>query len=113
MAYDPRQVLNPEYVKRTPECFDSAAQYREWVELKRQSTQWQSHPGVCVDCTPEFKEKMMRQGRCQHPETKFVTFIDKYGDAESLGVNQFSPFYKRVMKGQLVFTSWKDEDDKQ
>lgn len=111
MRYDPRLVLNADYVKRCPPCFDSAQQYREWQYLKRLSQQWQGSPSVCVDCTPEYKEKMMCEGRCQHPETVFVTVIDKYHEAETVGISKVSKLYNRVMQGQLVFTRKMEGDD--
>jgi hypothetical protein len=66
---------------------------------------------VCIDCTPEFKEQMMCAGRCEHPETVFVTNIDKYGEAETVGINELSPWYRRVMKGQMVFVRKGDDNE--
>lgn len=111
MVRDPRAVLNPDHVSRCPPCFDSAEQYREWQKLKRLSYQWQGQQGVCFDCTPEYKEKMMCEGRCQHPETVFVTYIDKYHEAETVGINKLARWYKRVMAGQMVFVRQNGDDD--
>lgn len=52
----------------TPRCANSTAEYEEWRHFSR----FQFLPsGFCTDCTPEYKQKMMLEGRCDYPEIQF------------------------------------------
>lgn len=64
-----------------PACFESEEQWLEFADL------WKlSQPNVkmkmCHDCTPEWRDQMIRENRCAHPETVFVLL-----DGEVVGVN--------------------------
>lgn len=55
-------------------CFNSAAEYNGWLEMLRASGNYAygaKTQGACWDCAPEYKDAMVREGRCDHPETKF------------------------------------------
>lgn len=36
------------------------------------------HYGFCTDCTPEYQQKMIKDGRCEHPETLFEIDSDGF-----------------------------------
>ena len=108
MVRDPRQVLNAGRAESYPACFSSAAQYREWVTLNRWAAQPRD-PSYCLDCTPEFKEQMMNESRCSHPETRFVVWTSRGKEMEVIGVCNTSPMWKRVSAGQTIL-NWGDED---
>ena len=105
---DPRLVLSGERAQYYPACFSSASQYRDWVTLNRWSAQPRD-PSYCLDCTPEFKEKMMGENRCAHPETRFVVWSSRQRELEVIGVCNRSPMWNRVSAGQTIL-NWGDED---
>lgn len=62
----------------TPPCFDSCEQFLKWWTLAEETTR--SHNGerdkldkhgYCLDCTPEYKAKMMEEGKCTHTDVVF------------------------------------------
>jgi len=52
----------------TPPCFDNEEQYREWATHAVASEH--NINNYCVDCTQEYQAKMMKAGRCEHPDFK-------------------------------------------
>jgi len=59
----------------TPRCANSTEEYEEWRRFSR----FQFLPaGFCTDCTPDYKCKMMREGRCDYPEIEFDENDDGY-----------------------------------
>jgi len=59
----------------TPRCSNSPEEYAEWRRFSR----FQYLPsGFCTDCTPDYKCKMMREGRCDYPEIEFDENDDGY-----------------------------------
>lgn len=61
-----------------PVCFDSRRQYALWLEAARRRP-----PGgsvYCADCTPEYQQRMVAQGRCAHPRTTFHLDRDGYDE---------------------------------
>lgn len=106
---DPRRVLSGEHAQSYPACFNNAAQYRDWVHLNRQATQPRD-PSYCLDCTPEFKERMLNEHRCSHPETRFVVWTSRGKDMEVIGVCNESPMWKRVSAGMTIL-NWGDDED--
>lgn len=111
---DPRKVLLGSRAANHPSCFESAEQYRDYIHLMRQS----SNPrdtGVCTDCTPEFKTKMLEEGLCDHPETRFVLWRNQHEESvEVIGVSSESRFWKKVQRGESILNwSENEEEDKQ
>ena len=49
-----------------PKCV-SPNDYRAWEKLQPKA----GKAGFCEDCTPEFQNKMIALGLCDHPEIKF------------------------------------------
>lgn len=56
-----------------PPCFDSSRQWELWRQAARRSgdDETLTNAKYCADCTPEFKRRMERVGRCLHPEVRF------------------------------------------
>lgn len=74
----------------TPKCFKSDESYHEYVatflgasgsELK------QPRVDVCRDCNPEYKEQMMKEGRCEHHETVFIRSIRMGGEVIGVAID--------------------------
>lgn len=61
----------------TPACFDSKHQFIKWREAAVASRE-PMHAGICTDCTVDYQQKMMRAGRCAHPETVFARDSDGF-----------------------------------
>jgi len=53
-----------------PACFDSFEQFRLWKEAARAASPGGSY--ICSDCTPKYKEDMIKQKRCAKPLTRFI-----------------------------------------
>jgi hypothetical protein len=66
------------YAGPKPACFDSQEQYASWRELARM-THVGTASGACVDCTPEFQQRMIKQKRCENPHVEFHTVCVKVG----------------------------------
>lgn len=56
----------------------------------------------------------MNEGRCNHPETRFVIWASRSRELEVIGVSNKSQFWGRVTAGQTIL-NWGDTDgeDKQ
>lgn len=61
-----------------PVCFDSGRQYALWREAALRRPPGSST--YCADCTPEYQQRMVGQGRCAHPRTTF--HLDREGYVE-------------------------------
>ena len=94
---DPRKVLSYEYGESHPDCFNSSKQYRDYVWLMRGASE-PKDTGVCLDCSPEYKARMMAEGRCEHPETKFVIWRGITGEYEQIGISDKSKYWKKMFK---------------
>jgi len=73
-----------------PPCFDSAEQYRYWLEANagyspRERPDFPKEPNYCRDCSQEYKDKMIMQDRCIFPEIIFKKVKDVEGDEEVVG----------------------------
>lgn len=66
---------------KKPRCFESEDQWDEFQMLWALSNRG-TKPNMCHDCTPEWRNQMIRADRCAHPETVFVM-----NDGEVVGVN--------------------------
>lgn len=55
-----------------PPCFDSQQQFDAWEKAANDPSLEHTHkPTYCSDCLPDFKRRMLSQGRCIHPEVTF------------------------------------------
>lgn len=66
---------------KTPDCFESAPQWREYQRMWRLS-KGMGRVNYCTDCTPEYRDAMIKEWRCAHPQT---IFVEK--DGELIGLN--------------------------
>lgn len=56
--------------KDVPRCWD--VDYGEYLrQLSAEELAFTTTHGWCTDCTPEYKKKMMAEGRCDFVGTKF------------------------------------------
>lgn len=57
-----------------PICWDDAASWVVWnyynSQLPLGSSAAPEH--FCADCTQEYKDKMVKAGRCAYPEVRFI-----------------------------------------
>lgn len=68
--------------RTSPKCFSDAADHVVWLQLDQRAAPNKSGLSagfVCKDCTPEFKQEMMLQERCEHPEVEFGYATRKFG----------------------------------
>lgn len=67
-----------------PKCFDDYQQWMEWCRLADLSYTPKSN--ICIDCTPEYKGKMLLAKRCEYPRAVFKTRADGelVGDCKSM-----------------------------
>lgn len=106
---DPRKILSKPDAEFHPTCFESAAQYRDYVTLMRQAAE-PFDSSYCLDCTPEYKSQMLAEGRCNHPETRFVIWSSNtQREPEIIGVSNKSKYWKRVSAGVTIL-NWGDDD---
>jgi hypothetical protein len=110
MAREMQRILSAQHSTARPSCFDSQEQYQSYLYYKRVSADFGLHRGACQDCLPEFKTQMLDAGKCDHPETIFVTMVDASDEVSTVGVNSQSKWWKRVQGGQLVFRLRRDAD---
>lgn len=109
---DPRSVLNSA-AGYYPACFDDAEQFNQWRMYLRMSRQ-NPNVGICVDCTQRHKLEMLSQGRCEHPETKFVVLRNSFDpeQVEIIGVSSKSIYWARVEEGSIVLDGAYDGKNK-
>jgi len=62
---------NPDWY---PPCFNSLEQYNEYMHIMIQTGRPTDANNYCMDCTREYKVDMLKDKKCSHPETIFVTW---------------------------------------
>lgn len=71
-----------------PKCFRSTEQWKLWREMYDEAPiSGPAEDWYCVDCTPEFQERMKRVLCCEHPEVRFITIPSEDGLVE-IGVRE-------------------------
>ena len=68
---DEIKPYNPDWY---PPCFESKEQHLEYMWQVRKTNQPFDPLNYCLDCTRDYKIKMLKQKRCEHPETIFVVW---------------------------------------
>lgn len=60
-----------------PPCF-TRQQWNAWRAVARQCGEDPElqEAKYCVDCTPEYQQQMVAEGRCLHPEVRFKLDAD-------------------------------------
>lgn len=71
--------------------------------------------GMCVDCTPEYKWRMMQEQRCTHPETQFIVRRNSRDPdlLELIGVSRRSVYWAKVENGSSVVDKAEHDDQQQ
>ena len=73
---------NPEWY---PPCFESRVQYTEYMWQSHRTNQPHDPMNHCLDCTREYKIEMLKQKRCEHPETIFVVWRSSHKKDKPIG----------------------------
>lgn len=77
---------------RMPACYSDPVAWRMWCADRR------GLKAPCTDCTPEHRDRMHAQGRCERPETLFVVDTQS-GDL--VGITADSDEYADLLLGKL------------
>lgn len=88
-------------IRPCPSCFDEAdwKTYQVmWFLSKKVETGASSPAHPCTDCTPETRDRMHKNNRCDHPETVFVMSV-KNGVKEMVGINGDQKSWNRALMG--------------
>lgn len=92
-----------------PTCFDSDEQHVAWLQADKSSsvTRIYTSSSFCLDCTPDYAERMRTCGRCERPDVEFKRFhgeligyvpADEDPDADMVGVHFHAARGKWVAK---------------
>ena len=68
-----------------PECFHNAEQFKDYMWMVKRVRQPPDEENYCMDCTKEYQAQMVCEGKCAHPETRFITWRTTYKDPETIG----------------------------
>lgn len=91
-----------------PTCFNDPQEFKDWVRYARQSKP-PALDSFCTDCTPEYRDKMIAENRCQFSDTIFVLITTKVGNhTETELVGRRSRKNIKKLREQLILG---DEDD--
>jgi hypothetical protein len=70
------EVIPLQDTRAQPDCFTD----EEWAAWCVAARSWFAKPPAdhfaCIDCTPEFKQQMLEEGRCSWPDVEFVVGED-------------------------------------
>jgi hypothetical protein len=72
---------NPDWY---PPCFESKEQYKEYMWQSLRTNQPADPNNYCMDCTRKYKLKMLKEKKCEHPETIFVAWRSTYKDPKDV-----------------------------
>jgi len=93
---------NPDWY---PPCFASQQQHKEYMFAVVQTGRPMDPNNYCMDCTRGYKVKMLREKKCEHPETIFVTWRTTYKqptaegrvvsttETDMIGISDISKFW--------------------
>lgn len=93
---------NPDWV---PPCFRNSIQFNEYMHAVVQTGRPMDPANYCMDCTREYKVQMMKEKKCEHPETIFVTWRTTYkkptaegtvintNELDVIGISNISKFW--------------------
>lgn len=74
-----------------PKCFEDKTDHAIWLQLDKATHNGRTDGFVCRDCTPAFKQEMMLQERCEHPEVRFGPARVKFASVEDVEIVGFVP----------------------
>jgi len=72
---------NPDWY---PPCFRSKEQHSEYMWQLNRVNQPFDPANYCMDCTHEYKIEMLKEKKCEHPETIFVTWKSTHREPEEV-----------------------------
>ena len=102
---------NPDWY---PPCFESKEQHMNYLWTVVKVGLPLDENNYCLDCTKEYKEEMMCEGRCHHPETIFVEwrntyktpegiegqFISQQNESDVVGISNISKYWDSPLYNQ-------------
>ena len=67
-----------EKANKIPTCFDHA-QWESWKEACSRGRVFPNQKDTyCEDCTPDYKREMLKAGKCDWPDVKFIVDEDGF-----------------------------------
>jgi hypothetical protein len=94
---------NPDWY---PPCFETKEKYADYIWTVAKVGQPMDCDNYCMDCTHEYKIDMLKEKRCEHPETIFVDWrtlyrapevegrlITNQDEADVIGISNVSKFW--------------------
>ena len=78
-----------------PACFDSETQWSDY-QREAKASGWPADR-FCRDCSPEYRNQMIRAARCAHPETVFIVGKQTEG---VFGLTASDPRYVAALTGK-------------
>jgi len=57
-----------------PPCFENKEHHKDYMWQSYKANQPHDPLNYCLDCTREYKVEMLKQKKCEHPETIFVVW---------------------------------------
>tara|TARA_R110000868_G_scaffold301295_1_gene561747 strand:- start:1020 stop:1451 length:432 start_codon:yes stop_codon:yes gene_type:complete len=67
-----------------PPCFNNKKEYQNYLRLVAKAKEPNDPNNYCMDCTRDYKIKMLREKRCSHPETIFVEWKKYYKELKHI-----------------------------
>lgn len=102
---------NPEWC---PPCFENRLQYQDYMWQSHRANQPHDPMNHCLDCTREYKIQMLKEKRCEHPETIFVVWknaargpkeiegeLHTQEEPDILGISNNSKFWENPIYDQV------------
>lgn len=90
---------NPDWY---PPCFENKEHHQDYMFQVQRTNQPFDPLNYCLDCTREYKIQMLKEKRCEHPETIFVVWRSSHKkhkvgvfteEPDILGISNNSKFW--------------------
>ena len=92
-----QKVLDALSSTQKPSCF-SDRDWIEWLGLSACCSSSVNRTDVCRDCTPEYKQKMMAQKKCDHVTVEFKTVYKPSSDIWAIDTAEIYGKRQRVAR---------------
>jgi hypothetical protein len=89
-----------------PPCFENQDKYNEYMWTIAKVGQPMDCNNYCLDCTHEYKIQMLKEKRCEHQETIFISWrtahktpetegklVTTQNEADIIGISNISKFW--------------------